>query len=254
MARAEGRCDQPPLAPGLLAALPLFLAYELGLALSGPAARSPAEALLGSALVILGPHASGARLALLAGGAALAYAAARRRADPLGPVLVRQGLEGLAAGMALVPVLLLLSAWLGAPELALVREPGRSAGQLLRLCGVAPWEELFFRLAVYGLAFLAVRRALSFLGLARGLAEHAADLLALLSSAFSFALFHLESLLRWLGHPGESFHAGVFLWRFSAGILLAALFRWRGFGVAALAHAVFNLGVALGLGQLLAHR
>jgi membrane protease YdiL (CAAX protease family) len=144
-------------------------------------------------------------------------------------------------------VLLLLARFVGAGSLATAPEPARGLAALGRLVGAAPWEELLFRVGVYGGLFLLVRRSAGFLGLATPLARAGGELAALLASAVLFALFHLEPVQRLLGSPGEPFHRGVFLWRVAAGILLGALFRWRGFGVAAWAHAVFNLGLALGI-------
>ena len=245
-ARALPVPEQPGLAAGFLAALPLFVAYELGLAnaLQGTA-RAPAEALLGRSLLVFGENVRWARLALLIALAVLAYTAARRAEVDLLRAVPRQWGEGVLAGVALGPLLVLLQRWLGGPELSALRASPHSLTVLLRLIGAAPWEELFFRVAGYGLLFLIVLRAATFLGLSRQLAYLLADLTALLGSALAFALFHLDSVQRVLNDRGESFHSGVFLWRLSAGILLGALFRWRGFGVSAWAHAVFNVGLAL---------
>ena len=100
-------------------------------------------------------------------------------------------------------------------------------------------------MGIYGTLFLAARRT-SVFGLER-LAFLPAELAALLGSALLFAAFHLAGAQRLLGGEGEPYQRGLFLWRVSAGILLGALFRWRGFGVAAWAHGVFNLGIALGI-------
>ena len=81
-----------------------------------------------------------------------------------------------------------------------------------------------------------------------GGARYVAELAALLGAALLFGGFHLDGAQRLIGHTGEPFHGGAFLWRVSAGILLGALFRWRGLGVSAWAHAVYNLALALGLG------
>lgn len=238
--------DQPPLAPGFLAALPLFLAYELGLAWAAPGApRASAEALVARSLRIFGPYEPEARLALLAGGAALAWVSARGHGLPRR--LLRQWGEGLIAGLALGPLLFGLSRWMGVQRLTDSGPAPRSLASFLQLAGAAPWEELLFRVGGYGLLFLITFRTLCWAGLARGLSRASADLAALLGSAFLFALFHLDPVQRALGARGEPFHSGVFLWRISAGILLGGLFRWRGLGVSAWAHAVFNAGIALGV-------
>lgn len=246
------RSELPGFAPGFLTAAPLFLAYELGLSLAPQALRSPAESLVTRGLWPLGPGVRVARLALLlvALGLALALAVrqARRSGRPLSRDLGRGLAAGVLAGFLLGPLLAWLQGWLGAGPLRAPQEPARGLALALRLAGAAAWEELLFRVALYGGLYLLVRRTTGFLGLASPLAQGVAELSALLASAALFALFHLDPLQRALGGSGEPFHSGLFLWRLSAGILLGGLFRWRGLGAAAWAHAVFNLGIALGLG------
>jgi hypothetical protein len=240
----------PSLAAGYLAALPLFAAYEIGLfVLARSAARASAERVVGGILVLFGAELQLARIAVLIACAVLAWARVRRLGAP--PELVRRipralG-EGCAAGILLGPLLVLLQRVLDAPPMGALREPARTLPWLLRLIGAAPWEELLFRVGVYGLLFLAVRHASGFLGLETRAARFASELAALLGSALLFAAFHLDAVQRLLGFPGQPFHAGLFTWHVTAGILLGGLFRWRGFGAAAWAHALFNLGLALGI-------
>jgi len=246
-ARAEkGPTD---LALGYVAALPLFLAYELGQ--DAARARAPAERIVAHALAPLEGRLQWVRVALLLTFAAFAALHALRARDADGRGLPRrlgrQVLEGWLFGFLLGPLLLVLHGWLSAETLDVAPPLARSLGACLLLMGAAPWEELLFRVCVYGGLFLATRRTSAFLGLASRLAHALAELAALLGSALLFAWFHLESAQRHLGADGEPYHAGLFLWRLSAGILLGALFRWRGFGVAAWAHGVFNLGIALGI-------
>jgi len=254
-ARRSGRTSPahlPSLARGYLAALPLFLAYELALACgAGALARSAAESFVAHGLLPLGERVIVVRLALLVilAGVALVHEGRAAPASrlPLAGALGSDLALGALAGFLLGPLLQGLAAWLGSEPLAAAPEPARGLFLALRLAGAAAWEELLFRVALYGGLFLLVRRTGAFLGLASPLAQGAAELVALLASAALFALFHLDAVQRGLGGAGEPFHAGLFLWRLSAGILLGGLFRWRGLGVAAWAHAVFNLGVALGL-------
>jgi hypothetical protein len=240
----------PDLGVGYLAALPLFLAYELGQ--SSAEARAPAERIVAHLLSVFEGRLQWLRVMLLLGFALLAVVHAGRGKDAAGRGLLRQTgravAEGWLAGFLLGPVLLVLQGWLAGEPLVVAPPPARSLEACLRLMGAAPWEELLFRVGAYGALFLAARRIVEFLGLATPLASGLAELAALVGSAFLFAWFHLDSAQRLLGIAGEPYHGGLFLWRVSAGILLGALFRWRGFGVAAWAHGVFNLGVALGIG------
>jgi len=245
-ARAEGI---PDLGLGYLAALPLFGAYELGQ--TAAQTRAPAERIVAHLLSLFEGRLQWLRVALLLGLALLAVLHAGRERDAAGRGLFRRTgravAEGWLAGFLLGPLLLFLHGWLAAEPLVVAPPAERSLAACLRLMGAAPWEELLFRVGAYGALFLAARRIILFLGLATPLASGLAELGALVGSAFLFAWFHLDSAQRLLANVGEPYHGGLFLWRVTAGILLGALFRWRGFGVAAWAHGVFNLGVALGI-------
>jgi hypothetical protein len=117
------------------------------------------------------------------------------------------------------------------------------------LCGGAAFEELVFRLGVLSLAYLAVRRGLLALGASPRAAGLGAELAGLAVSAVVFAASHLPLVVERLAGPGgEPFDGAIFTWRVLAGILLGILFRWRGMGVAAWAHALFNLALAIGAG------
>lgn len=252
--RIPGEADPgtPSLSAGYLAALPLFLGYELALALEhGPAPRAAAERVAAHVLLLFGGRLQWVRLALLLGAAGWAWVRWRRECGPGAADALRRLArlvgEGVLAGFLLGPLLFALQSWLAHEPLSAAPGGARNLLATLRLLGAAPWEELLFRVGLYGSVFLLVRRASTFLGLDSRLARLAAELGALLASALVFAWFHLDQAQRLIGGLGEPFHQGLFLWRVSAGLVLGALFRLRGFGVAAWAHAVFNLGIALGI-------
>lgn len=251
--RADLEAGAPRLSLGYLAALPLFLAYEAGQALapSGGVPRASAELVVARVLAPFEGKAQLLRLALLLVCAALAWLRLARAGEAEGPelrrALGRQTAEGLLAGFLLGPLLFLLQGWLAAEPLRVALAQAPALGSILRLIGAAPWEELLFRVGLYGIVYLVVRQGVSFLGLQSLLARFGAEFAALLVSALLFAWFHLDAAQRLLGTSGEPFHRGLFLWRVSAGLLLGGLFRWRGLGVAAWAHALFNLGIALGI-------
>lgn len=238
--------EAPDLAAGFLAAAPLLVAYEVGQGLAaGAAPRAPAERVLTLVLAPAGAHAGALRAALLVLAIGLClWWRGRSSAEPVLSIRRQLG-EGVLAGVALAPALFALLALTHDLSFHVQAETPRALPGALRLAGAAPWEEGLFRVGVYGILFLLVARSASFLGLGNAPRVLAAELVALLGSALAFAAFHLEVVQRLLGSPGEPYRPGVFLWRVSAGILLGALMRWRGFGVAAWAHAVFNLGIAL---------
>lgn len=245
------------LAHGLVASVPLFVLYELGLAAgASEVGRNSAELLLGKALAGLGDYESLARRLLLVALALLALAKLWRSGAPVFRDALRQMAEGLFAAIALGPLLVVCMSWLGVGLMEL--DPGHgghggprvalSLAGAARLVGGAVWEELLFRVGVYGVIYLSLARLTVFFGAPRSAGAVLGELGALLGSALVFAAIHLEAVAEPLGLGGERFDPGVFLWRTLAGISLAGLFRWRGLGVAAWAHGLFNFALALGSG------
>lgn len=240
------------LALGFLAMVPLLVAYELALGTSGDGARSTAELALFRVLTVLGPGADPARRLLLAAAAGAALVACLRRHPALVPATLRVVAEGAVGAVVLGPVLLgwmhLAGDWVPPPHLAghpaTTPEPTRAAFVL----GAAAHEELLFRVGAYSALYLLARRLAEFFGATTRGSRIAAELAGLLGSALLFAAAHLVRFSAWLGPGGEPFDLSVFTWRLFAGILLGLCFRWRGPGVAAWTHGLFNLALLLGAG------
>jgi hypothetical protein len=253
-APAERRTSTRGLTLGFLACLPLFLVYELGLFGAGAdAPRNLAQVLLTRVLDLLGERADLARWLAIAALAGAGFVRLRLADAAIGRALLFVLLEGLACAIILGPILLALVAALGVDPALLdfSRRPAELSPLLeraARLLGAGAWEELFFRVGIFSLAWLIGSGLGRGLGLEGGALRSASEASAFLLSALAFAAFHLEAFTRWVGVGGEAFDARVFLWRFLAGLALALLFRWRGLGVAAWAHGSFNLALALGVG------
>ena len=248
-----GTSDQPGLALGFLITLPLFAAYELGLH-GGPSAleRNQCERLLTGLLRPLGDYALQARWALLAGLGIAALLYLRRRGTRILPRALGSPVEGLVGAFLLGPLLIWMLSFFDGQVFQGVQQavPAEAPGlwSALRLMGGAPWEELLFRVAFFGVLYLLFARIAGFFGLGRRPALLVGDVGAMVGSSLGFAAFHLASVQSLLGATGEPFEAGTFLWRLLAGLLLAWLYRWRGLATAAWAHGFFNLGLALGVG------
>jgi len=256
--RAPGSGLRRGIAVGYLAMLPLLAAYE---AAAGGSYRSVAEILATLPLSPLGPAARGARIALLL---VLAVAApvqlfrqGRRARDPghpgLFPVVGRILIEGALAALLLGPLLLLLL-WALDVDLASIRAglaSSVSSTPLERaafLAGSAAWEEIVFRIGLQSLLWLLAAELLRFLTASAALVRGLAEVLSIALASVLFAAAHLAVFTQVLGPGGEPVDAAVFTWRLLAGILFGALFRWRGPGVAAWAHALFDLGLSIGAG------
>ncbi len=238
---------------GFLAMLPLFLAYELSVSAHGGHDRNAAEVFATFALRPLAVWQAPLRWALLALAAVLAYVDVRRHGLALGPRLARCLLEGILGAVLLGPLLIGLFAalrqWL--PEVGLQAAfPARSPSpaQVGLVLGGAAWEELVFRVGLYGALFVLLVGLLRGLRARGSMAAIAAEVLALGGSAAAFAAAHLELVLAPLGKGGEPWDAALFAWRAAAGVVLASLYRWRGAGVAAWTHGLFNVGLVLGTG------
>jgi membrane protease YdiL (CAAX protease family) len=100
-------------------------------------------------------------------------------------------------------------------------------GQILCFLGAGLYEETLFRLLIFSLLAWLFRHS--------ELGPRTATALAALASALLFAAAHN------LGPRGEEFQGAVFLFRSLAGLYFAALFAYRGFGIAVGTHAGYDI-------------
>jgi hypothetical protein len=254
-AAAEGLADgrrNPSLALGLVTTVPLLLAYEASLVAAGVTGRNTARELLFLPLEPLGAWLDTVRVLLLFGVGAVAWLVLAHHEERPVRAILRVLLEGLVAAVCLGPALVRAHLWLaGLPPVDVPNGPPAAVPDLATiglLAGAGGCEEFVFRFLAYSLCFLVARHIASFFGLPVLGARIAGDVFGVLGSAALFAAFHLAAFTEWLGPGGEPFDARLFAWRFLAGLLLGLLFRWRGLGVAAWAHALFNAAMALGVG------
>lgn len=241
---------------GFLAMVPLFIAYELSGAGAPGEPRAVAEAILSLPLSRLGvgDPVDVRRLTLgaLAVAALISFQLQVRREHgaALGPRFARTLIEGLIGALVLGPVLYaaseVASPYVGAMTVGAGDGAGPTASRAGFVMGAAAYEEIVFRLGALSVLWLLSKQCLIWLGAVPGAARLGAVTLATVGSAALFAAFHLASFTGWLGPGGEAYDPAVFLWRSTAGVLLAALFLWRGIGVAAWSHAFFNLALLVG--------
>ena len=222
-------------AAGLLFALPLLAAYELGVLLlrsdvNAVAAgfRAPISWLQRNPVEIFG-----ADLLLLINVALIAVAlVAVWRVGKLGALhggtflgmFLESCLYALLLGpLALAPLTGDLQAAGFAPHL------DRLPFKLVVAAGAGFYEEALFRFMLLGVIFY----------LAKGLGKlhwFTAGALALVVSGVIFSAAHFLA-------PGETPDLGAFIFRLAAGMILGVIFLIRGFGIAAWTHALFDLYV-----------
>ena len=222
---------------GFLSALPLLVLYEALIAVTNAGhvgqVRVGAEVWLRRLLVPFG----GGSLAALIGvtvfiGAAVFWME-RNRAIPL-----RAGYFGwmIAESAAYAVVLAFFVSGLVGAIFAIVPAQAFQPdfwAQLALSLGAGLFEELVFRVLLVGGLYLGLRRLLPRV-------RH-----AYLAAAVVGAL--LFSAVHYVGLYGDAFTVASFAFRFFFGLALNALFLWRGFGVAAWTHALYDVLLTLGL-------
>jgi hypothetical protein len=218
---------------GFLSALPLLVLYEVLIVFANSDAETPvrigAELWLKSLLSTVGAAGHLAVGAVVLGIGIAVFVAERSRSIPL-----RMGYFcGLVAESALYAVLVaaLVSRVVGLLFAAAPLPVGDVWTQLALSIGAGLYEELVFRvLLVGGLAWLF--RHLS-----------SSDGGAYVAAAVLGAL--LFSAVHYIGALGDTFTAASFAFRFLFGLALNVLFLWRGFGVAAWTHALYDVFLVL---------
>ena len=94
--------------------------------------------------------------------------------------------------------------------------------------GAGIWEELVFRVGLIGLILIFMKRIVGYNGIF-------AALLAIIISSVLFSLFH------YLGPFTENFAFKSFYLRTLAGIFLGSLYLFRGFGIVAYTHIIYDI-------------
>lgn len=240
------RESQLPLA-GLMFVSPLLIFYELGVLILGPEAiRNGAEVWMRQLLLALG---IGQYFVLPMLTAVILLAAHH---FSRGPWYVRSvTLWGMAVESVLLAAVLRLLLGLQATvfshlagtvgpatpvgvipaEAASPNHAPELAAKAVAYVGAGVYEELVFRLV------LLTAIALGFKALA--VPSRSADALAVCLSSLIFAAAH------YVGPMGEPFAVFSMLFRVVAGMFFGVLFLYRGFGIAAGSHAVYDLLVGL---------
>jgi hypothetical protein len=220
---------------GVLSALPLFILYEAMIVAVNTGASRPvrigAEVWLKDLLAMTGAR-GGLILVLIAVLSALAAYLVDRGKDI--PVRGRYfaGIVGESVVYAIVVALLVSN--LVAALFAIIPPPtGDLWTQLALSIGAGLYEELLFRVLLVGGLALLFRPFFE--------NPNAGYLLAAILGAGLFSLAH------YVGPLGDPFELASFAFRYLFGLALNVLFLWRGFGVAAWTHALYDVMVVTGM-------
>ncbi len=231
---------------GFLAALPLFVLYEVGVLLAtqgSGAIRVGADVWLKTLLGYLGGTGWAALgVVVLAIGLGVLYAERNRQ-----PPLVARYFGGILGESLVYAVVLafvvggtvgaLFGAWTlptALPTAAMAQMARLGLGlQLALSIGAGLYEELVFRVLLVGGLSLALGRLTSW-------DRRRSYLVAAVVGAAVFSLVHH------IGAFGDPFALNVFTFRFLFGLALNAVFLVRGFAVAAWTHALYDVLVVTG--------
>jgi hypothetical protein len=253
---AIAQTDAPPLelqrglALGFLAMTPLLAAYEIARAASGGAWRNAAEVVLSLPLAPFGRSATALRLCAITICAGLALRACFHARLGLVARVGRIAAEGALGALVLGPLLILLQHALALPQPSALSASG-GVPDLARgvlIASGAAWEEILFRIVLQSALFVLGVKLVEFFTASPVLSRALAGAGSIVFASLFFAAAHLASVTALLGPGGERFDPAVFSWRFLAGVLLGLVFRWRGPGVAAWTHALFDLALFVGAG------
>lgn len=149
-----------------------------------------------------------------------------------GHVLYGMLIESLAFGAVLLAFAHLHRAVLAIdPPTAI--EPTRAVRSAISYLGAGIYEELVFRLVFVSALVSGIRTA--------GITRTNSLIASIVVSSVLFAGAHYQWELWSFTAYGETFDWSTFTFRFSAGILFALLFVFRGFGIAVGAHAIYDI-------------
>ncbi len=255
---ANESTDEQELAPhrtlsaGLVSMAPLLAALEWVHFVERDAPRNIGLSLLDLLARPAGEWAEFVRWGALALALTVSLLVLVMRRAPVLRTMARIALEGLGLALVLGPLLVLLARalepWIGRIDVSW--DPTNAPPTLVDVglaLGAGAWEELVFRVGVYSLVYLLALRAAGSILAGERVARGIADLSGWVLSSLAFAAAHFAPVTTWLDLPEREASLASFSWLCLGGLALGLIFRWRGPGVAAWAHALFNVGLWIGI-------
>jgi membrane protease YdiL (CAAX protease family) len=227
--------DTKNLLYSFLIGLPLFLAYELLILISQPDAsqivRISVDSWFKSVFSLFGVNAVSITLLVVAlAGMFILY----KEREQLKRLRFRFFPIMLAESTIYAIIVTLIASFFVSSIFAFAADdPISSLSGLQKFAlslGAGLYEELFFRVILVSLLIILFKKVFNN-------KNWAAMTAAIVLSAFLFSLVH------YIGSMGDAFTLSSFLYRFIFGLLLNGIYVWRGFGIAAWTHALYDLMV-----------
>jgi membrane protease YdiL (CAAX protease family) len=229
--------------PCLLFLAPLLIAYEIGVVYLGgessPTLRNGADAWLRDGLGTVGLHHQVAAPLFVVTLLTIWFLRQRDTIPEDAPNLcLGMAIESVAGALVLwglsrlySPVLDKLGLALSMPSPDAPVMSTQVFGQVVTYVGAGIYEEVIFRLALFGLLKSVLTTA--------QIPKRTAIVLAAITSAVLFAIAHHVGVH---GEPVDGFN---FLFRVLAGLYFTAIYQFRGFGIAVGSHACYDVLVGI---------
>ncbi len=227
---------------GFLAALPLFVIYEVGILMANSgqmmSIRVGADVWLKRLLAWFGGTgwmALGVAVLIIGG---VIYWSERDNRPPIRPryfwqIIAESAIYAIVLAFLVGGVVgLLFGMWTVPDAMAQTMQRIGLPHQLALSIGAGLYEELVFRVILVGGLFLLVHRFVP--------KRTTAYIVAAIIGAFIFSLVHYTGAL------GDPFRVSSFMFRFLFGLALNGVFLVRGFAVAAWTHALYDVFVVAG--------
>ncbi len=227
--------DTKNLLYSFLISLPLFLAYELLILISQPDAsqivRISVDSWFKSLFYSLGVNAVSITLLVVA---LLGIAILYKEREQLKRLKFKFFPIMIAESIVYAGIVTLIATFFISMIFALsASDPISSLTGLQKFAlslGAGLYEELFFRVILVSVLILVFKKVFNN-------KSWAATTAAIVLSAFLFSLVH------YVGSMGDVFTFSSFTYRFVFGVMLNGIYVWRGFGIAAWTHALYDLMV-----------
>lgn len=227
--------DTKNLLYSFLISLPLFLAYELLILISQPESsqivRISVDSWFKSVFSLFGVNTVSITLLIVALFGMFILYKERERLHELRfkyfPVMIGE------SAIYAVLVTLVATFFVSAVFAISANDPISSLTGLQKFAlslGAGLYEELFFRVILVSVLVLVFQKVFNN-------KNWAAITAAIILSAFLFSMVH------YVGSMGDPFTLSSFTYRFVFGLILNGIYVWRGFGIAAWTHALYDLMV-----------
>jgi len=215
------------LSKSFLFILPLLVFYEIGIVLYGSATKNTADIIVKKPFEIFGNNATLAfnSLIIIISFFSIFYIEKKNRLNC--GIFIPMFLESAAYGFFLGYVTLFFAHGYLPFDITNLYVQGFIKGIIISL-GAGIYEEILFRMLLLSILYFIIVKALRTNPIIGSLSS-------ILICAFIFSIMH------YIGPTGDSYSISSFSFRLVAGIVLSAIFVFRGLGIAVYTHAIYDI-------------